>query len=113
MKIIKHTITCPIPGYEALEVTFNVAMTHAQLDYAQRNQQHGAGLVDLPNWDEVAAELELTDAEGAPLAKPLPMTEDNLPLLPMALSTFLLSGIGMQLAVGDYVGQLSPNYKRR
>ncbi len=113
MKVIKHTITCPIPGYEALEVSFNVAMTHAQLDYAQRTGQHGAGLLDLPNWEEVAPELELCDAEGQPLPKPIPMTEENLPNLPMALATFLLSGIGMQLAVGDYIGQLSPNYKRR
>ena len=80
--IVKHTISVPIPGFEELEATFNVAPTGAQVNAANDANVLGAFLLDLPNWDEVAATNEdLQDEDGTPLPKPIPLAE-HFPNLP-------------------------------
>lgn len=121
MAIIKHTINVPVPGFDALEATFNVAATHAQVTFAERQGRGGSFLLDLPNWDDVALELGLVEIDPAtgeptdrPLPKPsLPLNDEAAVQMPMAVATWLLSGVSLQAAVGDYVGNLSPNVRRR
>lgn len=109
--IVKHAIVCPIPGYEALQATFNVGATGAQVDAANREGATAPFLLDLENWEEVATAAELVDADGKPLEKPLPIKE-HANSLPLALLVWLSSNATFYEAVGDYVRSI-PNSRKR
>lgn len=108
MKVIQHTISVGIEEYAALEATYNVGVSSAAADAALRENKLGVYLLDLPNWDDVAVELELTDDAGAPLPKPIPLTE-HPGELPIVLELWL-GTLGLQTAAGEYFRErLSPN----
>ena len=127
--IVRHTITVPIDGFESLEVTYNVGLTGAQVDLAQRQGVPAFGLLDFPNWEEVAPALGLCqpeldeegtpvlDEEGTPvlsdraLPKPLPFTQ-HVENLPLVLSTWLALA-GLTYATATYVrDSLNPTKRR-
>lgn len=111
--MLKHAVSVPIPGYTELEVEFNISATAAAINLAQKQGRLGDYVTDFPNWDEVAPALEFVDEEGQPAAKPVPFTEDSAGVLPIVVSTWILS-IGVSWAAGQYVKEsVSPNSKRR
>lgn len=107
MRVIKHTIGCPLPGYESLDLTFNVAMTGEEYDTARDEGDAAAGLVDFPNWTAVAESLEL------PRDKPaFPLTAATLNTLPFLLVRYLTGNSGVSDALDSYLALRSPNYRR-
>ena len=91
MRVNLVTVSCPIPGLEAIQASYNLAVTGAQISAAMREGKLSSYLFALPNWSEVAASLGLIDADGAPVPVPLPLN-DHLDALPSDLSTWL--GVG-------------------
>lgn len=116
MHQVRHTITAEAAGFPQVDVEFNVAVKGAAVDAAGNENAAHVFVTDLPNWDAVAADLDCLDADGAPLPKPaFPLTREVVnDLLPLPLGTWLTSGLGISVAVGDYMfGVVVPNSTRR
>ena len=104
-RVLAHTFPVEIAGYEALYASYNIAVSAAVVQAAAKEGVIGAFLLDLPNWDEVAVALELVDAAGVVLPKPIPFTEAAAEVLPRVLAFYLASQIGLNAAVTDYLTQ--------
>ena len=119
MHTLKHTVNCPVDGFEALEVEFNIAATSAQVTFAQKQGAFGLFITDFPNWEEVAPQLGLVEIDpetgeptATPLAKPMPLKE-HIGELPVILTAWLATQ-GLGYAAGrDIAEMLGPNSKRR
>lgn len=122
MAVLKHTIKCPIDGYEALELTFDLDMRFTQVNIKRANGDLAAPLIDFPNWDAVAPVLGLYTVDPATgeltdqvLPKPVfPLSVDALnSAVGMAVTQYLISDQSWQDALDDYRESRHPNLKRR
>lgn len=100
---MKHTITCPIEGYEALELVFDLGMTQTQLNSARAEGNPAPALVGLLGWD----------AAGLGEQPAMPLTEAALMDLPFVLVGYLASDEAIGDALRDYLDTRRPNLKRR
>lgn len=116
MRSIKHTIKCPLLGFQDLELTYELGLRDAQLERLRDEGDMCPGLLDMPNWDDVASLVELCELDEAgeltdrPLPKPtFPLSDAAISQFPTVLQMRLLGNGAIHDAASDYIRKYRPN----
>lgn len=111
-----EVITCPISGFEALEIAVDVLMTVERLNRLFERGVLAPAVTDFPNWDAAAGACGLYEMDDDGnlsdriLPKPtFPLTSDFTTKIPLLFSRYLTSNRPLDEALKQHERTYYPN----
>lgn len=109
MPDLLHTISCPVPGFEALQITVNLGLTGTQItDGWQRGECRA--IAGFPDWFETVKALGLPETLEPAIPLTIASVSDTFPVI---VAAYLNGYDVINDALRDYMAEQRPFLKKR